>query len=97
MVGVGSVDSVVDRADAGPRRPGPLFPQFKEAQSSVLEAHTSKGRYAHHGRRVVEGQRLMQAAGDPLLGWMTADGLDGLKRASTRASSGTARAPPRSS
>ena len=58
----------------------PLFLQFKEAQSSVLEAHTSKGRYAHHGRRVVEGQRLMQAAGDPLLGWMTAEGLDGLKR-----------------
>jgi uncharacterized protein (DUF2252 family) len=58
----------------------PLFLQFKEAQSSVLEAHTSKGRYAHHGRRVVEGQRLMQAAGDPLLGWLTADGLDGLKR-----------------
>jgi uncharacterized protein (DUF2252 family) len=58
----------------------PLFLQFKEAQASVLEPYTSKSRYAQHGRRVVEGQRLMQAASDPLLGWMTADGLDGQER-----------------
>ena len=58
----------------------PLFLQFKEAQASVLEPHTSKSRYAQHGRRVVEGQRLMQAAGDPLLGWLTGEGLDGQER-----------------
>ena len=58
----------------------PLFLQFKEAQDSVLEPYTSKSRYAQHGRRVVEGQRLMQAASDPLLGWMTAEGLDGVQR-----------------
>ncbi len=58
----------------------PLFLQFKEAQVSVLEPYTSKSRYAQHGRRVVEGQRLMQAAGDPLLGWLTGEGLDGQER-----------------
>ena len=58
----------------------PLFLQFKEAQSSVLEPYTTKSRYSQHGRRVVEGQRLTQAAGDPLLGWLTATGLDGVER-----------------
>jgi hypothetical protein len=47
----------------------PLFLQAKEAQASVLEAYTGASRYSNHGRRVVEGQRLIQAFGDILLGW----------------------------
>ena len=46
-----------------------LFLQLKEATTSVLEDHLPKSRYATAGRRVVEGQRLMQAASDIFLGW----------------------------
>ena len=48
----------------------PLFLQAKEAQRSVLEPFTRRCRFAHQGRRVVEGQRLMQAASDIFLGWV---------------------------
>ena len=47
----------------------PLFLQVKEATSSVLEVHLPKSTYAHHGERVVRGQRLMQVASDIFLGW----------------------------
>jgi uncharacterized protein (DUF2252 family) len=46
-----------------------LFLQVKEARPSVLEAYAGKSAYANRGRRVVEGQRLMQAASDMFLGW----------------------------
>jgi uncharacterized protein (DUF2252 family) len=49
----------------------PLILQVKEARASVLEAHLGRGRFAHGGHRVVAGQRLMQAASDIFLGWMT--------------------------
>jgi uncharacterized protein (DUF2252 family) len=58
----------------------PLFLQLKEAQASVLEPFAGASRFRQHGHRVVAGQRLMQAAGDMLLGWLTVDGLDGKKR-----------------
>ena len=51
----------------------PLFMQAKEAQRSVLAPHAGRSRYAHQGRRVVEGQRLMQATGDVFLGWVTSE------------------------
>lgn len=54
----------------------PLFLQLKEATRSVLEDHLPPSRYAAHGRRVVEGQRLLQASSDVLLGWSTG-GLTG--------------------
>jgi uncharacterized protein (DUF2252 family) len=57
-----------------------LFLQVKEAQASVLEAHLAKSRYADHGERVVEGQRLMQAASDIFLGWERITGFDGMSR-----------------
>ena len=47
----------------------PLILQAKEATVSVLEAYTSPSSFDSHGQRVVEGQRLMQAYGDVLLGW----------------------------
>jgi uncharacterized protein (DUF2252 family) len=49
----------------------PLFLQFKQAQASALEDYAGKSEYAHHGQRVVMGQRLMQAASDIFLGWTT--------------------------
>jgi uncharacterized protein (DUF2252 family) len=58
----------------------PLFLQAKEAQASVLEGFLGKSRYANHGQRVVEGQRLMQSASDILLGWIRVNGMDGVSR-----------------
>jgi uncharacterized protein (DUF2252 family) len=50
----------------------PLFLQAKLAVGSVLEPHvTITDPFGDPGERVVVGQRLMQAAGDPLLGWTT--------------------------
>jgi uncharacterized protein (DUF2252 family) len=58
----------------------PLFLQAKEAQRSVLEPYVGASSYEHPGRRVVEGQRLMQAASDVCLGWVSAKGEDGKER-----------------
>ncbi len=58
----------------------PLFLQVKEAQASVLEPYLGKSEFANHGQRVVEGQRLMQAASDIMLGWLRTTGLDGVER-----------------
>jgi len=58
----------------------PLFLQVKEAQPSVLERFLGSSTYAHHGERVVAGQRLMQAATDIFLGWQRIKGLDGVTR-----------------
>ena len=52
----------------------PLFLQIKEAEASVLEPHLGPSRYANHGQRVVDGQRLMQAASDIFLGWFRDSG-----------------------
>jgi hypothetical protein len=46
----------------------PLFLQVKEATRSVLEDHLPKSRHKQHGQRVVDGQRMMQAASDIFLG-----------------------------
>ena len=81
VVGVGSVGT---RAwimlMLGRDNDDPLFLQLKEAEPSVLEPFLGKSRYANHGQRVVEGQRLMQAASDIMLGWHRVTGLDGVKR-----------------
>jgi uncharacterized protein (DUF2252 family) len=47
----------------------PLLLQIKEAQASVLERHLGPSAYPNHAQRVVNGQRLMQAASDLFLGW----------------------------
>jgi uncharacterized protein (DUF2252 family) len=81
VVGVGSVGT---RAwillFVGRDHGNPLFLQAKEAQASVLERFAGRSRYANHGRRVVEGQRLLQAASDIFLGWLRLEGLDGRSR-----------------
>ena len=46
--------------------------QIKEATASVLEPHTAPSEYAHHGARVVAGQRMLQAATDIFIGWTSA-------------------------
>jgi uncharacterized protein (DUF2252 family) len=53
----------------------PLFLQMKEAEASVLEPLLGASGLASHGQRIVEGQRLMQAASDIFLGWVH-DGQD---------------------
>ncbi|MCD7437495.1 DUF2252 domain-containing protein [Streptomyces lincolnensis] len=72
VVGVGSVGMrcfIV--LLAGRDADDPLFLQIKEARTSVLEEHLPHGPYVHPGHRVVAGQRLLQAAGDIFLGWMS--------------------------
>jgi uncharacterized protein (DUF2252 family) len=70
VVGVGSVGT---RAFIvllqGRDQQDPLFLQVKEASASVLEDHLPKSRYHQPGERVVQGQRMMQAASDIYLGW----------------------------
>ena len=58
----------------------PLFLQIKEAQPSVLEPYLGKSDFTNQGQRVVEGQRLMQAASDIMLGWFRTTGIDGVRR-----------------
>ncbi len=75
VVGVGSVGTrafivLLQGRDAA----DPLFLQIKEATASVLEAYLRNSRYRQHGERVVQGQRMMQAASDIYLGWTK--GLD---------------------
>ena len=81
VVGVGSVGTrawimLLTGRDAE----DPLFLQFKEAQPSVLEGFLGKSKFSNHGQRVVEGQRLAQAASDILLGWIRFAGVDGVQR-----------------
>ena len=81
VVGVGSVGTrawillLLGRDDADP-----LFLQCKEAQASVLAPYAGASRFSNQGRRVVEGQRLMQATSDIFLGWIRTTGLDGRER-----------------
>jgi uncharacterized protein (DUF2252 family) len=81
VVGVGSVGTrawillLTGRDDEDP-----LFLQAKEAQASVLEPYAGASEFENHGRRVVEGQWLMQAASDSFLGWCPVVGIDGRRR-----------------
>ncbi len=81
VVGVGSVGT---RAwiglFVGRDNEDPLILQIKEAQASVLEPFVGASKFANHGQRVVEGQRLMQSASDTMLGWIRTEGYDGIKR-----------------
>jgi len=69
VVGVGSVGTrcLIALFEAGDGTP--LFLQLKQATASVLEAHLGASHFEHAGQRVVEGQRLIQATSDVLLGW----------------------------
>ena len=70
VVGVGSVGTRAFIALLqGRDQQDPLFLQVKEATRSVLEDHLPKSRFKQPGERVVQGQRMMQAASDIFLGW----------------------------
>jgi uncharacterized protein (DUF2252 family) len=82
VVGVGSVGTrcwiilLIGRDESDP-----LFLQCKEAQPSVLSQICDETAYSNEGRRVVEGQRMMQASSDAFLGWLGTDTTpDGLYR-----------------
>ena len=82
VVGVGSVGTrawiilMLGRDDSDP-----LSLQMKEAEASVLEPYLGRSEFANHGQRVVEGQRLMQAVSDIMLGWIrTTAWVDGVNR-----------------
>jgi uncharacterized protein (DUF2252 family) len=81
VVGVGSVGTrafivLMLGRDGG----DPLFLQAKEAQRSVLEPYAAPSAFENQGERVVQGQRLTQAASDILLGWVKVKGIDGKQR-----------------
>jgi uncharacterized protein (DUF2252 family) len=81
VVGVGSVGTrcwiiLLIGRDNG----DPLFLQAKEARPSVLEPFCGKSKFGNQGRRVMEGQRLMQAASDVFLGYLRTKGIDGKQR-----------------
>ncbi len=81
VVGVGSVGTRCWVAlFVGEESDDVLFLQVKEAEESVLERFTTKSKIANHGQRVVEGQRLMQAASDIFLGWQRVELPDGNHR-----------------
>ncbi|MFC8358355.1 DUF2252 domain-containing protein [Streptomyces griseorubiginosus] len=81
VVGVGSVGTrcwillLLGRNDDDP-----LLLQAKEAQESVLAAQTGTDRFDNQGRRVVDGQHLIQTTSDIFLGWTHVVGIDGVER-----------------
>jgi uncharacterized protein (DUF2252 family) len=81
VVGVGSVGTrawvvLLQGRDDG----DPLFLQVKEARESVLEPFVGRDPTPNHGQRVVQGQWLMQASSDILLGWLRAPDPAGHER-----------------
>jgi len=71
VVGVGSVGTrawvlLMEAKDGR----DPLLLQAKEATRSVLADYLGETKHVNQGQRVVEGQRIMQAASDVLLGWL---------------------------
>jgi len=81
VVGVGSVGTRCWVALFVGRDEGdPLFLQVKQAEDAVLSPFAPKSKYTSQGQRVVEGQRIMQAASDILLGWARVKSPDGVTR-----------------
>jgi len=70
---VGGVGSVGTRCAIiilqGESEDDAIILQQKEAGESVLETHLGQSEHTNPARRVVEGQRLMQASSDIFLGW----------------------------
>jgi uncharacterized protein (DUF2252 family) len=77
VVGVGSVGMRVHLVLLeGRDQKDPLFLQIKQAGTSVYEPWSGLSRYDNHGRRVVEGKRLVQSATDIFVGWTEGRGHD---------------------
>ncbi len=71
VVGIGSVGTQCGLGLFLAEPDDPLFLQIKEATHSVYEPYVAKSEYPHQGQRVVEGQRIIQADSDIMLGWVT--------------------------
>lgn len=71
VVGVGSVGTRCWVALFQGPNGGPMFLQVKEARESVVALARGNRPAGHSGKRVVDGQRSLQAASDVLLGWAT--------------------------
>lgn len=71
VVGIGSVGTVCGVILMVSSEQDVLVLQLKEARPSVLEPYAGRSIYPHHGQRIVNGQKLMQAASDMFLGWLT--------------------------
>lgn len=71
VVGVGSVGTAAAvallRGEGGDE--DYIFLQVKQALPSVLERYVGRSQFTHPGERIVNGQRLTQAASDMFLGW----------------------------
>jgi uncharacterized protein (DUF2252 family) len=81
VVGVGSVGTRCYIALLiGIDEDDPIILQVKEAQRSVLEPYLDPSPYDNQGRRVVEGQRMVQATPDIFLGWQRRTEEDGVAR-----------------
>jgi uncharacterized protein (DUF2252 family) len=76
VVGVGSIGTRSAVALLQADGDDALILQIKAAAPAVLEPYAGTSSFANHGERVVRGQRLMQSAGDVLLGWGTSGALD---------------------
>ena len=74
-------DACVDHADGRPGQRRSAVPADSKKPSPRCSSRSSaRASTPNHGQRVVEGQRLMQAASDIMLGWHRVTGLDGIKR-----------------
>lgn len=71
VVGVGSVGTRCWIGLFQGPNGGPLFLQVKEARGAAPDLALGRTSNMHAGRRVVQGQRLLQATSDVLLGWAT--------------------------
>jgi uncharacterized protein (DUF2252 family) len=71
VVGIGSVGTMCGLLLLVSTENDILLLQVKEARDSVLAPYVEPSRYQHNGQRVVNGQKLMQAASDMFLGWTT--------------------------
>ena len=77
VVGVGSVGThCLVALLYGDGKDDPLILQLKEASRSVLEPFVQPCPYPNQGERVVQGQRIIQAASDLFLGWKTYEDHD---------------------
>ncbi|MFL6683223.1 DUF2252 domain-containing protein [Paraburkholderia graminis] len=71
VVGVGSVGTRCTAVLLVDPMSKPLFMQIKEARPSVVARYFKSPPARHQGERVVQGQRMLQAASDIFLGWAT--------------------------
>jgi hypothetical protein len=75
VVGVGSVGTACwAMYFEGQDVNDPLFLQLKEAQKSVLAPYFPSNKFDNEGKRVIDGQALIQGAPDLFLGFGTAEG-----------------------